>query len=123
MFLKNEKKTEALKKKQQSGDKPDERQRSNNKFQNFSDKKGNAPRGGPQQQKEGLSKLGKPKHQKRKEERAAGIEKTPKVKSDAKPGAAKDARIPKRKQNELARKKAKKMHVGTNKKGASRFNI
>lgn len=120
----NEKKTEALKKKQSTG-KPDDRkqQRYNNKFQNFSDKKGTGARGEQHQQK--LSKLGKPKHQKRKEEQAAGIEKTPRVKSDIKSGEknAKTERIPKRKRNEMARKKAKKMHVGTNKKGASRFNI
>lgn len=74
----------------------------------------------------GTSRLGKVKHQKRRDEqaaaKAAGV-----VPVEPKPGNpkvdAKNKRISKRKSNEIKRKKIKKKHVGTNNKAARRFNI
>lgn len=93
---------------------------SNNKFQSFSDKSA---------KDQGLSRLGKVKHQKRKDEQAAGVVKEATGGSgDAKSSGKKsfnikDVRVTKRKRNEIQRKIIKKKHVGTNNKQARRFNI
>jgi nucleolar protein 12 len=113
-----EKKAEALKKQ------PVEAKKASNKFQSVADKRGaSTSRRGDQKPEAGLSKLGKPKHQKRKEERAAGIGKAAKAKAAESRAGKSEERIPKRKRNEMARKKLKKRHVATNKKGATRFNL
>jgi len=91
-----------------------------NKFQSFSDKSS---------KDQGLSRLGKVKHQKRKEEQAAGLRavKAAEVSGGDKSGSKKfnikEVRVTKRKRNEMQRKIQKKKHVATNNKAATRFNI
>lgn len=84
-----------------------------NKFQKFSDAK---------DPKAGLSRLGKVKHQKRRDEQAAkGTDS--KFDKPKKNFNIKEVRVTKRKKNEIQRKKKKSKHQGTNNKAATRFNI